>query len=105
MRISDWSSDVCSSDLGLDTIDAVGALLNFTKNFGNNLALIQSDFDSESTVSPVSGISLWAATTNDRIDRNEARTAIVESNRLASLVAAYEQASKDRMSTRLNSST
>lgn len=78
---------------GLDTIDAVGALLNFTKNFGNNLALIQSDFDSGSTVSPVSGISLWAATTNDRIDRNEARTAIVESNRLASLVAAYEQAS------------
>lgn len=78
---------------GLDTIDAVGALLNFAKNFGNNLALIQSDFDSGSTVSPVSGISLWAETTNDRIDRNEARTAIVESNRLAALVAAYEQAS------------
>lgn len=78
---------------GLDTIDAVGALLNFAKSFGNNLALIQSDFDSGSTVSPVSGISLWAETTNDRIDRNEARTVIVESNRLAALVAAYEQAS------------
>lgn len=78
---------------GLDTIDAVGALLNFAKAFGNNLALIQSDFDSDSKVSPVSGISLWAETTNDRIDRNEGRTAIVESNRLAALVAAYEQAS------------
>lgn len=78
---------------GLDTISAVGALLDFAKAFGNNLALIQSDFDSGSTVSPVANISLWAATTDDRIDRNEGRTAIVESNRLAALVAAYEQAS------------
>lgn len=78
---------------GLDTIDAVGALLNFAKSFGNNLALIQSDFDSGSTVSPVSGISLWAPTTGARIDRNDGRTAIVDSSRLAALVAAYEQAS------------
>lgn len=93
---------------GMDTLDSVGSLLNFAENFGNNLALIQSDFDSGSTVSPVSSsnafvdsqstaaasnISLWAPTTEDRIDRNEARTAIVESNRLAALVAAYEQAS------------
>lgn len=85
---------------GLDALDAVGALLDFTKSFGNNLALIQSDFDSGSTVSPDSSfidpqtnISLWAPTTQDRIDRNDGRTAIVESNRLASLVAAYEQAS------------
>jgi len=78
---------------GLDAIDAVSALLNFANAFGNNLALIQSDFDSDSKVSPVSGISLWAATTSDRIDRNDGRTAIVESNRLAALVAAYEQAS------------
>lgn len=78
---------------GLDAIDSVSALLNFANAFGNNLALIQSDFDSDSKVSPVSGISLWAATTSDRIDRNDGRTAIVESNRLAALVAAYEQAS------------
>lgn len=78
---------------GLDTIDAVSSLLAFARGFGNNLALIQSDLDSGATVSPVSDISLWAATTEDRIDRNDARTAIVESNRLASLVAAYEQAS------------
>lgn len=78
---------------GLDILDSVGALLNFANSFGNNLALIQSDLDSGATVSPVSGISLWAATTEDRIDRNEARTAIVESNRLAALVCAYEQAS------------
>ncbi len=78
---------------GLDTIDAVSALLNFANSFGNNLALIQSDLDSGATVSPVSDISLWAATTEDRIDRNDGRTAIVESNRLAALVAAYEQAS------------
>lgn len=78
---------------GLDTIDSVGALLNFTKSFGNNLALIQSDLDSGAKVSPVSNISLWAATTEDRIDRNDGRTAIVESNRLAALVCAYEQAS------------
>ncbi|MNQ66055.1 hypothetical protein D3C85_805330 [compost metagenome] len=85
---------------GLDSLDAVGALLDFTENFGNNLALIQSDFDSGSTVSPDAGfvdaqtnISLWEPTTQDRIDRNDGRTAIVESNRLAALVAAYEQAS------------
>jgi len=78
---------------GLDTLSAVSSLLDFAKNFGNNLALIQSDFDSGSTVAPVSDISLWAATTEDRIDRNDGRTAIVESNRLAALVAAYEQAS------------
>lgn len=77
---------------GLDTLTAVGSLLDFAKNFGNNLALIQSDFDSGAKVSPVENISLWAATTEDRIDRNDGRTAIVESNRLASLVAAYEQA-------------
>ena len=78
---------------GLDTIDAVSGLLTFARGFGNNLALIQSDLDSGATVSPVSDISLWAATTEDRIDRNDGRTAIVESNRLAALVAAYEQAS------------
>lgn len=78
---------------GLDALTAVSSLLDFAKSFGNNLALIQSDFDSGSTVSPVSDISLWAATTEDRIDRNDGRTTIVESNRLASLVAAYEQAS------------
>lgn len=77
---------------GLDSIDAVGALLDFANSFGNNLALIQSDLDSGSTVSPVSDISLWAATTDDRIDRNLNRTTIVESNRLAALVSAYEQA-------------
>lgn len=84
---------------GLDAIDAVGAMLDFANTFGNNLALIQSDFDSGSTVSPVLGtdeqtnISLWAPTTEDRMDRNDGRTAIVESNRLAALVVAYEQAS------------
>ena len=77
---------------GLDILDSVGALLNFANSFGNNLALIQSDLDSGATVSPVSNISLWAATTEDRIDRNDGRTAIVESNRLAALVCAYEQA-------------
>lgn len=78
---------------GLDAIESVSALLAFVNGFGNNLALIQSDLDSGSTVSPVSGISLWAATTDDRIDRNLNRTTIVESNRLCALVAAYEQAS------------
>lgn len=92
---------------GLDAIGAVGALLDFAKSFGNNLALIQADLDSGSTVAPVSlpsnlvdslasnavaDISLWPETTADRIDRNEARTVIVESNRAAALVAAYEQA-------------
>jgi hypothetical protein len=77
---------------GLDILDSVGALLNFANGFGNNLALIQSDLDGGATVSPVSDISLWAATTEDRIDRNDGRTAIVESNRLAALVCAYEQA-------------
>lgn len=78
---------------GLDTIDSIGALLNFVDNFGNNLALIQSDLDSGAKVAPVSNISLWAATTEDRIDRNDGRSAIVESNRLGALVCAYEQAS------------
>jgi hypothetical protein len=78
---------------GLDTISSVSALLNFARNFGNNFALIQSDLDGGAKVSPVSNISLWAATTTDRIDRNDGRTTIVESNRLAALVSAYEQAS------------
>lgn len=89
---------------GMDAFDSIGALLDFANSFGNNLALIQSDFDSGSTVSPVSsfapgtsdvqtsGISLWAPTTADRIDQNLARTTIVESNRLAALICAYEQA-------------
>lgn len=89
---------------GMDAFDSIGALLDFANSFGNNLALIQSDFDSGSTVSPVSsfapgtsdvqtsGISLWAPTTADRIDQNLSRTTIVESNRLAALVCAYEQA-------------
>lgn len=77
---------------GLDTLDSVSDLLNFSNNFGNNLALIQTDIESGATVSPVSDISLWPATTQDRIERNAGRTAIVESNRLAALTVAYEQA-------------
>jgi prophage DNA circulation protein len=77
---------------GLDALDSVNALLSFVSGFGNNLALIQSDLDSGSTVSPVSDISLWPATTDDRIERNRDRTTIVEANRLGALVAAYEQA-------------
>jgi hypothetical protein len=77
---------------GLDALDSVNALLGFVNGFGNNLALIQSDLDSGSTVSPVSDISLWPATTDDRIERNRDRTTIVEANRLGALVAAYEQA-------------
>ena len=77
---------------GLDALDSVNALLGFVNGFGNNLALIQSDLDGGSTVSPVSDISLWPATTDDRIERNLNRTTIVEANRLCALVAAYEQA-------------
>lgn len=86
---------------GLDSIDAASALLDFATSFGNNLALIQSDLDSGATVSPVfsdpqdpqaPNISLWEPTTADRIDQNLSRTTIVESNRLAALVVAYEQA-------------
>lgn len=77
---------------GLDTISSVGALLDFATNFGNNLALIQADLDSGAKASPVQGISLWDDTTQDRSDRNDGRTAIVESNQLAALVCAYEQA-------------
>lgn len=86
---------------GMDAFDSIGALLDFANSFGNNLALIQSDFDSGSTVSPVfsdpqdpaaPNISLWDPTTADRIDQNLSRTTIVESNRLAALICAYEQA-------------
>jgi len=77
---------------GLDTLSSVSALLDFAKNFGNNFALIQSDLDSGAKVSPGTTTSLWAATTVDRIDRNDAREAIVDSNQLAALVVAYEQA-------------
>lgn len=77
---------------GLNGLSAVSILLDFASNFGNNLALIQTDLDSGATVSPVSDISLWPATTTDRIERNQARTTIVESNRMGALVAAYEQA-------------
>ena len=77
---------------GLDTIQAVSDFLTFTNSFGNNFALIRSDVDAGATIDPVSDISLWPATTQDRIDRNEARSVIVESNRLAALVTAYEQA-------------
>lgn len=77
---------------GLDTLSSVSALLDFAKNFGNNFALIQADLDSGAKVSPGTTTSLWAATTADRIDRNDAREAIVDSNQLAALVVAYEQA-------------
>lgn len=77
---------------GLDTLSSVSALLDFAKNFGNNFALIQADLDSGAKVSPGTTTSLWAATTTDRIDRNDAREAIVDSNQLAALVTAYEQA-------------
>lgn len=84
---------------GLDRLDAVSQLLSFAQQFGNNLALIQSDIDSGATVSPVSNISLWPATTQDRIDRNLTRTTMVDSNRLGALVAAYEQAANADYST------
>lgn len=77
---------------GLDSLSSVGILLDFANQFGNNLALIRTDIDSGATVAPVSDISLWPATTPARIDRNQARSVIVESNRLGALVSAYEQA-------------
>ena len=88
---------------GLEGLEGIGALLSFAQGFGNNLALIQSDLDSGATVSPVNdnnnfvdsqstNISLWDPTTEDRIDRNLNRVTIVESNRVAALVCAYEQA-------------
>lgn len=103
---------------GMDSLGSVNVLLDYARQFGNDLALIQSDFDSGSKVSPVPdsppsppvipgepaeppppNISLWAATTEDRIDRNDVRTVIVESNRLAALVVAYEQAANADYST------
>jgi prophage DNA circulation protein len=83
---------------GLDAVESVSALLSFATGFGNNLALIQSDLDSGATVSPVAdtpttpNISLWPATTDDRIERNQARSVLVDSNRMGALVCAYEQA-------------
>ena len=84
---------------GLNSLDAVSSLLSFAQQFGNNLALIQTDIDSGATVSPVADISLWPATTQDRIDRNLARTTMVDSNRMGALVAAYEQAANADYST------
>src|SRR3546814_1563910 len=36
MRISDWSSDVCSSDLGADALDAAGERLNLSRCVKND---------------------------------------------------------------------
>lgn len=77
---------------GLDIAASVGSMLNFARTFGNNLALIRSDLDSGTTIAPVADISLWPATTADRIARNQNRKAMVESSRLGALAAAYEQA-------------
>src|SRR3546814_3881143 len=46
MRISDWSSDVCSSDLKMNTAEIMTVALTATKYFGGNYERSRHFFES-----------------------------------------------------------
>src|SRR3546814_3556202 len=68
MRISDWSSDVCSSDLSFD--EALGLPTDFSARIARNTQLIiQEETGIPSVVDPLGGSYYIEALTNDLADR------------------------------------
>lgn len=82
--------------LGLSTAQSINLgveqLLLLT-NVGGGLSLSVNDVNRAVPVSSeISSVPLWPATTAQRIERNNARNAIVQANRVSSLVGVYEVA-------------
>src|SRR3546814_3201277 len=113
MRISDWSSDVCSSDL---LLDGTGLTYRFTNpttvtllaaNSGSGpavlppLAVEGSRTPAETALSPVDGYVARNAVTASKTD-----TPLIETPQSISVIPKDQIADQnaDRQSTRLNSS-
>src|SRR3546814_1140614 len=102
MRISDWSSDVCSSDLGGNHGSCLGRLLPYyaqeaVKSFENVLA---AECRAAATYY-VSQVGVYS--TNDLIENSSARFS-EETQKIIGVDALGQFQEADRKSTRLNSS-
>src|SRR3546814_7559282 len=98
MRISDWSSDVCSSDL------AIGSLSDLVSTFADNddvLLRIVDSFDRLSATLVTREQQL-----GEVLDAFADASQVLADEResIESLVAGLADLSRDRKSTRLNSS-
>src|SRR3546814_10075601 len=105
MRISDWSSDVCSSDLGTALVTAIGRGAVQAVDFQNAAARHAFDFSAELDKGIADIRSQQAA------QRRLAGTAQADQGNLAHTVSSPRQDGvveqvdqRDRKSTRLNSS-
>src|SRR3546814_5384177 len=112
MRISDWSSDVCSSDLWAD---ALGEIASVARNAGNSVAAVAGDlldcetmFAARQLVKALGGTMLEGRQTG--LNYDVSNLAAVNFN---STIAGIEKSDvillvgtnlRDRMSTSLNSS-
>src|SRR3546814_10085704 len=111
MRISDWSSDVCSSDLKLAHLELLqlarvlqALLLTCERSFSLvNLALLVSQFLCLRTLFDLGGDARLAAVMDARARRFQRLLEIGDRGFLAA-TGILELAHADRKSTRLNSS-
>lgn len=82
--------------LGLSEAQAIGLgveQLILLTNLGGGLLLSINDVNRAVAInSQFTSVPLWPETTRQRIDRNTARNAVVQANRVASLVGVYEVA-------------
>lgn len=80
------------------TFDAAQRLMSFGSDLSQQVNDIVGDNEGEITGSNTlpltlnTGIPLWAATTAQRVERNENRVNFVQANRVAALVFAFERA-------------
>src|SRR3546814_9710376 len=109
MRISDWSSDVCSSDLGFDP----AALGRQAARAGNPAIPLVARLNELVALEdpPAAGFVHWGATSQDAMDTGlvlqlRAGLAAMEPDlrRLCGALATLAETHADRKSTRLNSS-
>src|SRR3546814_6050949 len=101
MRISDWSSDVCSSDLGVEVFKSTVALIRRLRDRGIKTALVSSSRNARAVLETVGIEGLFDVC----IDGNDADGIGLKGKlRPDIFLAAAERLGADRTSTRLTSS-
>src|SRR3546814_19517841 len=73
MRISDWSSDVCSSDLTMQDIMTASSKVMIDAEVGNNMLYLPLDQIMKQAASPTSKDSSGAAASGSSSSRSEER--------------------------------
>src|SRR3546814_9487943 len=108
MRISDWSSDVCSSDLDVQSMDATFARL-YPEQYAATISGDRMAQDArerwKNTLDGLHTAMRMQAQVSQNLAQDESALAdLVSQSQSATGALQAQQATKDRKSTRLNSS-